>query len=142
MELLKSQARIEGELSEISAVRSFGFRTNRSLGDSRSEMGRWGNGTWNISFWTCLGNWPNPNDYECELVESDYLSYISFEKLWVVVGGWAEILMSALLLCVWWILIFWDLSLTKVWPCPSFSQTLTRSGVWAGAELDNWQWKV
>ena len=38
------------------------------------------------------------NNYECELMESDYLPYISFEKFRVG-GGWcSEVITSALLL--------------------------------------------
>ena len=34
-----------------------------------------------------LGLCPKPNSYECELIESEYLPFISFEKFWVMVVG-------------------------------------------------------
>ena len=47
-----------------------------------------------------LGHCPKPNNYECELLESEYLPSISFKKFRV--GGWwwwcTEIIASALLL--------------------------------------------
>ena len=36
--------------------------------------------------WT-IGHCPKPNSYECELLESEYLPSISFEKFLVVGGG-------------------------------------------------------
>ena len=46
-------------------------------------MGHWKRGG------VTLGQCPKPNSYECELIESEYLPCISFEKfrVVVVVGG-------------------------------------------------------
>ena len=47
-----------------------------------------GNRKWDMELGLLkMVNCLKPNNYECELIESDYLPSISFEKF-LVVGGW------------------------------------------------------
>ena len=69
---------IEGELS-----RQESLRLEIRNGTCETWKGAFGLGL------VKMGNWPESNSYECELMESDYLPFISFEKF--LVGGWVVV---------------------------------------------------